>query len=116
MEKLCKIRDIQRSVVAFEAQFEKRYGICLNEGMALCSLHKAERLSSGEIGELLGLSSSNTSKVIASMERKGFVKRIMGETDKRQMYFLLTDSGSELISSIKCDEIETTPALENALK
>lgn len=116
MEKLCKIRDIQRSVVAFESQFEKRYGICLNEGMALCSLHKADKLSSGEIGELLGLSSSNTSKVIISIEKKGLIKRVMGEKDKRQMYFLLTDSGRELLSSIKCDEVEITPLLDGLLK
>ena len=66
MEKLCKIRDVQRSIIAFEQRFVKRHGICLNEGMLLCSLHQSERLSSGELGELLGLTPSNTSKVIMS--------------------------------------------------
>ena len=33
MDKLCKIRDLQRAVHQFESAFEKRYGICLNEGM-----------------------------------------------------------------------------------
>ena len=93
MEKLCKIRDIQRAVNQFEQGFEKRYGICLNEGMALCSLLKAGSLSSGEIGELLGLSSSNASKVIKSIENKRLVERATGEKDKRQMYFSLTPDG-----------------------
>ena len=30
MDKLCKIRDLQRAVHQFESAFEKRYGICLN--------------------------------------------------------------------------------------
>ena len=63
MEKLCKIRDIQRSVIAFEQLFEKRYGISLNEGMVLCSLTKSDRLSSGELGEMLGLTSDRKSVV-----------------------------------------------------
>ena len=55
MDKLCRIRDLQRAVNQFEAAFEKRYGICLNEGMALCSLSNAERMCPGRLGELLGL-------------------------------------------------------------
>lgn len=116
MENLCKIRNIQRAVAGFESQFEKRYGICLNEGMALCSLHKAGSLSSGEIGELLGLTSSNASKVIKSVENKGLIERILGMKDKRQMYFSLTPGGKELISSIRCDEIVFSPLLGNILK
>lgn len=116
MEKLCKIRDIQRAVAAFESMFEKRYGIGLNEGMALCSLHKATSLTSGEIGELLGLSSSNTSKVIASIEKKGFVERLLGTKDKRQMYFSLTATGKKLMSEIRCDEIEKTELLSQLLE
>ncbi|MBD9178840.1 MAG: MarR family transcriptional regulator [Odoribacter splanchnicus] len=116
MENLCRIRNIQRAVAGFESQFEKRYGICLNEGMALCSLHQAGSLSSGEIGELLGLTSSNTSKVIRSIENKGLIERILGMKDKRQMYFSLTPRGKELISSVKCNEIEFSPLLANLLE
>ncbi len=115
MEKLCKIRDIQRSVIAFEQQFEKRYGISLNEGMILCSLVKSERLSSGELGELLGLTASNISKVIASVEKKGLIERFMCKEDKRQMHFSLTSQGVQLISSIKCDEIQIPELLVSAL-
>jgi hypothetical protein len=60
MDKLCKIRDLQRAVHQFESAFEKRYGICLNEGMTLCSLSKTGRLCPGELGELLGLTQLNT--------------------------------------------------------
>lgn len=116
MEKLCKIRDIQRAVNQFEQGFEKRYGICLNEGMALCSLLKAGSLTSGEIGELLGLSSSNASKVIKSIENKRLVERMTGEKDKRQMYFSLTPDGKKRISSLQCEAIEIAPLLKEMLE
>lgn len=113
MDKLCKIRDIQRSIVTFEIMFEKLYGIGLNEGMVLCSLFKEGSLSSGEIGEALGLTPSNTSKVIASVERKGYIIRLLGTKDKRQMYFSLTDQGQKLMSSIKCEELVIPELLDN---
>ncbi len=107
MEKeLCRIRQIQRAVNQLENHFEQLHGICFNEGMALCSLSKVTRLSSGELGEALGLTSSNTSKVIRSIEEKGFVERVLGQEDKRQMYFSLTDKGRELIARINCETIE----------
>lgn len=115
MEKLCKIRDIQRAVNQFELHFEKMYGICLNEGMVLCSLSKSGQLSSGEIGELLGLTLSNGSKVIRSVENKGFVKRVIGDKDKRQMYFSLTRQGCELLLEIKSDAVEIPELLKTII-
>ena len=112
MEDLCKIRDIRRAVSVFECCFEKKYGISLNEGMALCSLCKASPLAAGEIGELLGLTSSNTSKVIVSIEEKGFVERVMGTSDKRRMYFSLTAKGKKLISSVRNNDIEMPELLK----
>jgi DNA-binding MarR family transcriptional regulator len=105
MEKLCKIRDLQRAVNQFEASFERLYGVCLNEGMALCSLSRAGRLSSGELGELLGLTLSNTSKVINSVERKGLVERAVGAEDKRRMFFVLTPRGRELLATLDCEKV-----------
>lgn len=112
MEKLCKIRELQRAVNRFEAALERSHGICLNEGMALCSLSKAGRLSCGELGEMLGLTPSNTSKVLRSVEGKGYVNRELGTNDKRQMYFSLTEKGRGLLGSINCEEIETPELLK----
>lgn len=116
MNTLCQIRDIYRSIAAFESQFEKEYGICLNEGMLLCSLSKTERLSSGEIAEALGLTTSNASKVIKSVENKELVERVLGMQDKRQMYFSLTEKGKELLSEIKCDKLDMSDFLKGILK
>ncbi|MEF9932397.1 MAG: MarR family transcriptional regulator, partial [Bacteroidales bacterium] len=91
--KLCKIRDIYRVIQEFEQEFEKEYNMSLNEGMLLCILSKIKIASSGDLAKELGLTCSNTSKVIKSVEKKEFIKRVIGNNDKRQMYFSLTNEG-----------------------
>ncbi len=75
--------------------------------MLLCTLSNVDKLSSGEIAEMLGLSNSNASKVIRSVENKGLIKRELGNQDKRQMNFLLTDEGLAVIKKIKTENIKT---------
>ena len=101
METLCKIRDLYRAIAEFETRFEKVHHLCLNEGMLLCCLSKKKRLSSGEIAGLLGLTNSNTSKVIRSVEDKGYVERNLGDSDKRQMYFSLTAEGKKILKEME---------------
>lgn len=115
MDRLCKIRDIRQAVARFEADFERHYGMSLNEGMVLCSLKGGGRLSSGELCGMLGLTPSNTSKVIAAAERKGLIARDLGETDKRRMFFTLTDRGRILIEGVSCEGIPMPEVLRQAI-
>lgn len=114
MERFCKIRDLYRSISEFEHNFEQVHGLCLNEGMLLCTLSNSseEMLSSGALADSLGLTCSNTSKLIKAIEDKGYISRVLGKTDKRQMYFKLTKKGKEKMQNIHCQEIEI-PALLN---
>jgi len=79
--------------------------------MALCSL-KSNKLSSSDLATALGLTHSNTSKVIKSIEAKGYIKRILGKDDKRQMYFILSSSGKDKLREIKAEEKNITSLLE----
>ncbi len=101
--KLCLLRDIFRSIREFEIYFQEEHDLCLNEGMAVCSL-KYGRMSSSDLAEKLGLSASNMSKVIKSVEDKGLVKRILGKEDKRQMYFVLSKEGEEKLAGLCSSE------------
>ena len=94
MDALCKIRDLQRAVARFEGMFEARYGICLNEGMVLCTLSKVERMCPGELGEAMGLTPSNMSKVLRAAETKGLVARELCCRDRRQTFYSLTGNCS----------------------
>ena len=86
----------------FEIKFQQDHDLSLNEGMLLCSL-KENKYSSSEIAEILSLTNSNASKVIKSVEEKGFIERSLGKDDKRQMYFVITKSGLDKLTEIKCE-------------
>ncbi|MBD9094461.1 MAG: MarR family transcriptional regulator [Bacteroides oleiciplenus] len=115
MKDLCKIRDIYRAIAEFETQFMLQYNLSLNEGMLLCALLDHPRLTSGEIAEALGLTHSNTSKLIRSVEEKKLVARIVGKVDKRQMHFSLTSEGKQQIDAIKNTSHEMPAILQRVV-
>ncbi|SBV92778.1 conserved hypothetical protein [uncultured Dysgonomonas sp.] len=73
----CQVRDVYRAIYDFELNFQQLYDLRLNEGMLLCSLN-TQKYSSNELASVLGLTNSNTSKVIKSVEKKGIIRRIVG--------------------------------------
>lgn len=115
METLCKIRDVYRAIAEFEVQFMQLYDLSLNEGMLLCTLLNRPKLASSEIAEALGLSASNTSKVIRSVEDKKLITRLIGKEDKRQMHFTLTSEGKSKISDIKDATFEMPGLLQQVV-
>ncbi len=102
---LCALRDIYRTIREFELDFLQKHDLCLNEGMLLCTLCSV-MYSSSEIAVNLGLTNSNASKVIRSVEEKGFIERRLGKEDKRQMYFVLSDAGKKKLKEIKAADGE----------
>ncbi len=114
--KICKIRDIYRAIALLETQFEQQFNLNINELMALCTLKEKESLTSGEMAAALGLSTSNASKVICSIEKKELVERSLDKDDKRLMHFSLTENGMNKLSKIKCDEIELPHILKNIVE
>ena len=100
MEQLNTIRNLYRSLSDFEVKMDKEFGINMNEAILLHNLAENGRLSSGEIASLLELMPSNTSKVIKSAESKGLIYRILGNVDKRQMYFSLTPEGHKTLEKM----------------
>ena len=112
---LCKIRDVYKAISEFEVDFQKLHDLGMNEGMLLCSLN-TQKYSSNELADKLGLSNSNTSKIIKSVEKKGLIERIIGEEDKRQMYFTLTNSGRKKMEQIKCSIFDIPELLRSVVK
>lgn len=93
MEAICKLKDIYKALYNFEKNFAENNGITINEGMILCCLKDGSSRTANELCEFIGLSNSRVSKVIFSVEEKGYIKREMGKIDKRQMIFSLTNEG-----------------------
>lgn len=111
MNPICTLRDIYRSIRDFDEKFQQKHDLCLNEGMLLCSLKDA-MLTSSQLADVLGLTASNTSKVIKSVEKKSLVERILGKDDKRQMYFALTVLGKNKLDVIKQEEQQVLKLLK----
>lgn len=114
MRSICVMRDIYKAISVFEAEFEKVYGLSLNEAMVLCSLEEAtgEGMTSTAIAERTEMTPSHTSKVIRAVEDKKLIIRAIGEVDKRQMYFRLTDSGRERLRMVDREKIQIPELLK----
>lgn len=107
MEKnICKLKDVYHMLQAIEKEFHEANGITVNEALVLCFLSKKETHTAGELCKHIGLSNSRVSKIINDMERKEYLVRRIGYTDKRQMFFVLTEAGHTKYGQIKDVKID----------
>lgn len=113
---ICHLRSIYRAITALEQEMQKLHGININEGMLLCLLSENKSLTSGEIADALGLTCSNTSKIICAVEKKELISRIMGKTDKREMYFSLSAAGKKRLEEMKDYDWELPEILTQVLE
>lgn len=100
MESICIIKDIYKTLYQFEKDFADMHDITINEAMLLCCLKDGDTKTAGMICEYIGLSNSRVSKVITSVENKGYIRRNINQNDKRQMCFSLTPDGTEKIQQM----------------
>ena len=104
MNTICKMRDIYKALSIFETAFEEVYGISLNEA--------GKEITSTAIAERTEMAPSHTSKVIRAVEDKGLIRRALGEVDKRQMYFSLTEAGKKRLNELDLDKVEIPEMLK----
>jgi DNA-binding MarR family transcriptional regulator len=87
----------------------------MNEAMLLCLLSENKSLSAGDISTELGLTCSNASKVIASMEKSGLILRRTSKADGRSMTFSLSKKGTALLDKVHCDNIQIPEDLQRLI-
>ena len=101
------MRDLYKALSHFEAEFEAKYGVTLNEAMILCSLNESgKKMTSTALAERTEMTPSHTSKVIGSTEDKKLIERSLDKEDKRLMLFSLTREGKKLVTALNLDNIE----------
>jgi DNA-binding MarR family transcriptional regulator len=101
MEPICKLKDIYKALYSFERRFADANGITINEGMLLCCLKDGKPKLANELSDFVGLSNSRVSRIINTVESKGYILREMGTTDKRQMIFTLTEQGKRKVKEMQ---------------
>ena len=107
------MRELFKALSELETRLMEQYGVSLNE--AICCIG-GDTLTASVISENTGLSASHTSKVIRSIEEKELIVRNLGDKDKRQMHFTLSDKGRECLEALKANEIEIPELLKPLFK
>lgn len=97
MESICQIKNIYKALYTFEKEFAIRFSMTINEAMLLCCMKDRKPHSAFDIAEFIGLSNSRVSKIITTVEEKGWIRREIGTEDKRKMIFTLSESGEEVV-------------------
>ena len=104
------MRELMKALSDFENRLTDAHGVSLNEAMVLCALG-GECVTASVIAGRTGLRPSHASKVIGALEERGYLKRRLGKTDKRQMYVSLTPKGKECLQQVKDRPLEVPPLL-----
>ena len=94
------MRELMKVLSDFENELTDVHGVSLNEAMILCALG-GECVTASVIAERTGFRPSHASKVIGALEERGYLKRQLGKTDKRQIYISLTNGGKKCLQEIK---------------
>ena len=105
------MRELMMALSDFENKLMDAHGVSLNEAMVLCSLG-GECVTASVVAERTGLRPSHASKVIGTLEERGYLKRELGKQDKRQMYLSLTDIGKECLCQIKIHQFDIPSLLQ----
>ena len=105
------MRELMIALSDFENKLMDTHGVSLNEAMILCALGD-ECITASVIAERTGLRPSHASKVIGTLEARGYLIRELGKQDKRQMYLSLTDGGKGCLKQIKRYEFEVSALLK----
>lgn len=86
-------------VIGFAAQLgELRLGF--TQLAALYAIAGTETLTVADLAEQIGRSASATSRVMTSLERRGFASRTEEVADRRQRILSLTPRGTALLSTV----------------
>lgn len=116
MDDICVVKEIYKMLYQFEKEFQNANSISINDAMVLCCLKNGEEKTAGDICEFVGLSNSRVSKVLCSVEDNGYISRRLGSTDRRQMFFRLTDSGRQKISEMESKPLHFAELINKILK
>ena len=116
MELICQIKDVYKALYTFEKEFSEGFGMTINEAMLLCCMKDGKERQANEIAEFIGLSNSRVSKIITSVEEKGWIVRAMGAEDKRKMIFSLSKAGKMVVKAMKVKQIPLNGVLSKLIE
>lgn len=97
------IRSINDSMNSISKPDYKIYGLTTIQARILMEIYLCQKLTVGELGKMMMISSGNISTLCKRMEKMGLLKRIRDENDERVVKVLLTDDGIHIMEKIEAD-------------
>lgn len=101
---LCSIRKIQTALRKFEETLKEETGLSLNDALCLCSIGK-DIHEPGALSKQLELSPSRLTRILDTLEKRGYISRRISDTDRRNIWVNLTDKGKSIIEDYQCADI-----------
>ena len=73
--------------------------ITVEQWRVLIPLYKMDGLTQGKLCELLSQEKTGVSRLVAALEKRGYVRREPGKEDRRVKFIHITDAGKKLLES-----------------
>lgn len=90
------LRRIVKALHSFSQDVYRQYGLTAPQLWALKTLHRAGRLSAGELADALAVHQSSLSILIDRLEKRGLAHRVRAPGDGRFVLIALTKRGMAL--------------------
>jgi MarR family 2-MHQ and catechol resistance regulon transcriptional repressor len=91
---------VYKTIMDKAAKDIREYGMSLSEFAVLEVLYTKGRIPLQQIGDKILITSGSITYNIDKLERKGLLKRVPGQEDRRVIFAELTDAGNELFDHI----------------
>ncbi|MEO0234428.1 MAG: MarR family transcriptional regulator [candidate division WOR-3 bacterium] len=104
MEKICYLKKIFKELYLFDYNLKKETKLTMNEAMVLCTISE-KKMDLTQLSKELYVSKPRMTKITEKLIKKGFLKKLVSETDKREKYLVLTEKGYKKIHEIKDKKI-----------
>jgi len=81
--------------------FVRMIGITQSEYNCLVQFYDQERMGVKELSERLGITPGGVTRIITSLENKGYVERRIAPDDRRNINVILTKQGKKIVERIR---------------
>lgn len=90
----------RRVSLAFAATYREQFGLTVPQWRVLAHLTQADSVSVREIHERVDMDKSKVSRAAASLEKHGYVEKLINADDRRLVVLRLTPDGKALIQKL----------------
>lgn len=98
-EVLTNLRRVIRATDLHSRQLSKSSGLTAPQLLVMTTINQHPEYTISEIGREISLSQATVTTIVDRLEKRGLLRRVRSEIDRRRVHPQLTDSGSEILRS-----------------